>query len=72
MKYATSELAKSASRALLILYAKFKNSGGMAYDVYYKLYTSLVQPILSYCSVIWGLTNYSKINTVQNKACRYF
>ena len=72
MKYATSELAKSASRALSTLYAKFKNSGGMAYDVYYKLYTSLVQPILSYCSAIWGLTNYSKINTVQNKACRYF
>ena len=72
MKYATSELAKSASRALSTLYAKFKNSGGMAYDVYYKFYTSLVQPILSYCSAIWGLTNYSKINTVQNKACRYF
>ena len=72
MKYATSELAKSASRALSTLYAKFKNSGGIAYDVYYKLYTSLVQPILSYCSAIWGLTNYSKINTVQNKACRYF
>ena len=72
MKYATSELAKSASRALSTLYAKFKNSGGMAYNVYYKLYTSLVQPILSYCSAIWGLTNYSKINTVQNKACRYF
>ena len=66
MKYATSELAKSASRALSTLYAKFKNSGGMVYDVYYKLYTSLVQPILSYCSAIWGLTNYSKINTVQN------
>ena len=63
MKYATFELAKSASRTLSALYAKIKNSGGMAYDVYYKLHTSNVQPILSYCSAIWGLTNYDKIDT---------
>lgn len=72
MKFATSELSKSASRALSVLYAKFKCAGGMAYDVYSKLYTSLVEPILFYCSGIWGLTEFSKINTVQNKACRYF
>ena len=30
-----------------------------------------MQPTLSYCSAIC-LTNYSKITTVQNKACRYF
>ena len=69
IKHATSELAKSASRALSTLYAKLKNSGGMAYDEYYTLYTSLVQPILYYCSAIWGFTNQNKINTVQNKAC---
>lgn len=72
MKFATSELAKSASRALSALYAKFKNAGGMAFDVYTKLYTSLVEPVLFYGSGIWGLTDYGKINTVQNKACRYF
>ena len=72
MKYATNELSKSASRALSVLYTKFKNTGGMAYDVYCKLYSSLVEPILFYCSGIWGLTDYGTINTVQNKACRYF
>ena len=72
LKFATSELAKSASRALSVLYAKFKCAGGMSYDVYTKLYTSLVEPILYYCSGIWGLTGSTKVNTVQNKACRYF
>ena len=72
MKFATSELAKSAGRALSALYAKFKSAGGMAYDVYTKLYQSLVEPVLFYCAGIWGLTDYTKINTVQNKACRYF
>ena len=55
LKFATSELAKSASRALSVLYAKFKCVGGMAYDVYTKLYTSLVEPIIYYCSGIWGI-----------------
>ena len=62
LKFATSELAKSASRSFL--YVKFKCTA--------KLYTSLVEPILYYCSGIWVLTDYSKINTVQNKACLYF
>ena len=37
MKFATSELAKSAGRALSALYAKLKSAGGMAYDVYKKV-----------------------------------
>ena len=72
LKFATSKLAKSARRALSVLHAKFKCAGGMSYDVYTKLYTSLVEPILYYCSGIWGLTGSTKVNTVQNKACRYF
>ena len=31
MKYATTELSKSASRSLSVLYTKFKNAGGMSY-----------------------------------------
>ena len=50
VKYANTELSKSASRALSVLYTKFKNAGGMAYDVHCKLYSSLVEPILFYCS----------------------
>ena len=34
--------------------------------------TFLVEPVLFYSAGIWGLTDYNKINTVQNKACRYF
>ena len=67
-----SELTKSASRALSGLYAKFKCAEGMSNDAYTNLYTSLVEPILYYCSGIWGLTGSIKVNTVQNKACRYF
>ena len=72
MKWAINELAKSASRALSALYTKFLHVGGMTYDVFYKLYQLLVKPVLFYGAGILGLGEHKKINTVQNKACRYF
>ena len=48
MKFAINDLAKSASRALSALYTKFLHVGGMTYDVFCKLYQSLVEPVLFY------------------------
>ena len=72
MKLAVNELTKSASRALSALYAKFLTVGGMDYDVFCKLYEFLVEPVLLYSACLWGLSEQKKVNTVQNKACRYF
>ena len=72
MKKATRELSKSASRALGAFCTKFKLVGGMNHTVFHKLYQSLVEPILFYCSGIWGTKSYSCINTVQNKAIKFF
>jgi hypothetical protein len=71
-KLATSELDKSASRAISALCTKFCDAGGMSYEVFTALYNSLLQPILSYGAGLWGLTEHSHINTVQNRACRFF
>ena len=72
LKFAINELAKSASRALSALYTKFLCVGGMDYNVFCKLYESLVEPVLFYGSGLWGFSEHKKINTIQNKACRYF
>jgi len=40
--------------------------------VFIELYNSLVQPILTYGTGIWGLYEQRVINTVQNRACRFF
>ncbi|MES9881007.1 MAG: reverse transcriptase family protein [Sedimenticola sp.] len=72
MKFAVSELAKSAGRALSAIYTKYLYLGGMNYKTFTKLYESLVEPVLYYASSVWGLTDYSKIKTLQNKACRLF
>ena len=68
----TKELAKSASRALGAVFGKFISSGGMSYNVYTKMYNSMVEPVLMYGSGIWGTKSYSVINAVQNKAAKYF
>jgi hypothetical protein len=71
-KFAVSELAKSASRALGSLCSKFIKTGGMAFHVFTQLYASLVQPILTYGCPLWGMYEHKVINTVQNRASRFF
>ncbi len=65
-------VAKSASRALGLLIAKSKASGGMPYEVFTKLYNALVQPVLDYGAGIWGTREFSCINSVQHRACRFY
>ena len=65
-------VAQSATRALGLVISKAKAAGGLPYDVYTKLYDTLVWPIIDYGSSIWGTTEYACINAVQNRACRFF
>ncbi len=62
-------VAKSANRALGLLIAKNKVTGGMPYDVFTQLYNNtLVQPVIDYGAGIWGTGNFSCIKSVQYKA----
>ena len=65
-------VAQSATRALGLLIFKFKQTGGMPYDVFTKLFDNTVWSVISYGAAIWGIKEYSTINTVQHKACRFF
>ena len=65
-------VAQSATRALGLLISKFKQTGGMPIDVFKKLYDTTVWSVISYGAAVWGVKEYSVINTVQNKACRFF
>ena len=44
----------------------------MPFNCFKKLYESLVLPVIHYGSSIWGHQQFSSINSVHNKACRYF
>lgn len=65
-------VAKSASRALGLVIAKAKSFGGLPYRVFYKLYESIVCPVILYGAPIWGTACYSCIQAVQHRAARYF
>ena len=65
-------IAKSATRALSAVISKFKRTGGILFDCYKQLFDSMVKPVLLYGAGIWGTENRQVINTVQNKACRFF
>ena len=65
-------VALKANRALGLLIAKCKCIGGVTNDVFTKLYDGLVWPVIEYGSAILGVKSFSCINSVQNKAMRFF
>ena len=64
--------AQLATRALGILSSKCKQTGGMPYGVFTKLFDNTVWSVISYGAALWGIKEYSAINMVQHKACRFF
>ena len=68
----TKCVAQSASRALGLLIAKCKSIGGVPYEVFTKLYESIVWPVINYSAPIWGFRSYSCIDSVHNRAMRFF
>ena len=65
-------VAQSAIRALGLMISKCKLVGGLPFNVFTKLYYSIVYPVINYAASIWGNKSYSCINAVQNKAIRLF
>mgnify|MGYP000016448854 CR=1 FL=1 len=64
---------KTFCRACIgLLIAKYMSAGGFTYDVYTKLYNSLVWPVIEYGGAVWGLKSFSCINPVHNRAMRLY
>ena len=60
-------IAQSDSRASGLLVAKWKSVQGMLYDVFTKLYDSIVWSVIAYGAAVLGDKTYSCINAVQNR-----
>ncbi len=65
-------LADSAGRALGAVISKFKANKGLGFKTYTKLFDTGVCPIMDYCGGIWGFADFDKLNTIQNRAIRFF
>ena len=71
-KVTADAVAKSANRALGLLISKSKSLGGLSYNCFSKLYESSVMSVIRYGAAIWGNKEFSCINTVHNRMCRYY
>ena len=65
-------VSQAATRALGKMITKFKQCGQHVYSCYKKLYDSCVLPVILYGAGIWGYKEFPIVNTVQNKASRFF
>ena len=70
--FTASYIAKAAGRALGLLIAKVKAAGGLPFSVFTKLYDNTVFPVISYAASVWSVKTFSCIETIQNRACRFF
>ena len=52
--------------------SKVKALGGINFNSFTKLFDSFVGPILDYGSGVWGIDEFSSINSVFYRACRFF
>ncbi len=72
MSVTAKHIACAAHRALGLLIAKGQRHGDFPFEVFSKLYDSLVQQIMDYGASVWGHKSFSCIDAVQNRAMRYF
>ena len=57
-------LAKSGSKALGSLIAKYLNAKGLKFGTFTKLFNSTVVPVMHYGSEIWGVANHPKLKLI--------
>ena len=65
-------LGNSGNRALGCILNKFNYLNGLTYNTYKKLLFMCVAPVLEKCAASWGNKQFSQIDSVQNKAMKYF
>ena len=70
--FMAKEVSKAAHRALGLIIAKSKVLGGMPFETFTTLYNACVLPVITYGAAIWGQKQYSCIDAVHNRACRYY
>ena len=65
-------LAKAGGRALGSIISKIHNYKDFGFQSYEKVYQSCVLQILDYSSSVWGFKKFPSIDTIQNRALRFF
>ena len=65
-------LTAAAGRSYGRIVNIFKHMGDMGYSTYCTLYESYVLPVANYAAAVWGFTDYSASQVLQNKIQRFY
>ena len=65
-------LAKSASKALGSMTAKYFQAKGLLFSTYTKIYQNTVLPVLHYASAVWGYKTFPSQENIHHRAMRTF
>lgn len=69
---ATEVLSQQAKKAFIIIIKNTKKIWPLTFESFFKIFDSMILPILTYGSEIWGYKKYDSLERVQLMACRYF
>ena len=72
LRFISNIVVHLANIALGRLITKATVNGWMPFECITKLYDALAMSIITYGSAICGFKNYSYINNVHKRACKYF
>ena len=65
-----SRVSLAAKKALGVLIARSRNTGDFMFDVYTRLFNTVVMPIITYSAAVWGFKCYPSLQKIQNWAMR--
>ena len=65
-------VAQAANRAPGLLISKVKLNGGVHYKCFIQMFYTFVWHVISCSACIWGTRKYGAIESVFNRACRFF
>lgn len=69
---ATKILAQQGKKSFMSLRRRTRLLGNLSYEHFFKIFDTMIVPILTYGAEIWGYQTYETIERVQYLACRMF
>ena len=68
---ATQTLAAQSEKSIIVLKRFVYKCRGVSVDIWFKLFDSLITPIITYGAEIWGTQIHNPIENVQIRFCKY-
>ena len=69
---ATKTLAQQSRKAFMGIVKATRKIGMLPHNTFFKIFDTMILPILTYGSEVWGFEKHDSLERIHNYACRYF